>query len=618
MKRYYPSIKRFFWAVPICLLIGLLIGFGLGKALPVTYIASATMFVDVNAPDTYIPGQTAPASDSLIRATNYAAEIPSRLYMTYIYNSDPLIKQRGYTVDDLMADVAASPSVTTASLLIIATTSNPADSVLLANDTAKGVQTYVQTQLQTQLDAQRAALNAQITAAQNQRASDAKTILAINNSALPQVALLNTDIQDMIHNIDAANAALQGLPTTMHSDIYVTGFASPETVANSSRTSSLVEEGGGIGFAVGFLIMLILIFADERLRGEDQVKDKLGLAYIGGLFNNKEIRSGSAPTSGVSARQLADIAVNLHLTHVLSGSWRAPQGAVLLVTSARPGEGKTAVATSLAASVARGGRSVLVIDANLRDPGTHLALGMSPGTFGLSGLLKASGAENIDSAVQRSNLPGVWLMPAGAATDDGALLIEQKLPGILAQLRNKTDLIIIDGPALLISAEASIIASSVDGVAMVVDARKDKLKPLLRAKDVLHSLAQAPAGVILNHLPRQKRNAYYVTAYPAHNVKAATPAASPVAGNGYKGNGNGNGSNGQIYDDAGAINRGPQASPAFFPAASIPPSPGRIINSTRAMQPDPGMIPLDFSTMQPNPPSPFPTTRRGDIIPPQS
>jgi tyrosine-protein kinase len=621
LKRYYPSIKRFFWTVPVCLLIGLLAGFSLGKALPVTYIASATMFVDVNAPDTYIPGQTAPASDSLVRATNYAAEIPSRLYMTYIYNSDPLIKQRGYTVDDLMADVAASPSVTTASLLIVATTSNPADSVLLANDTAKGVQGYVQTQLQTQLNAQRAALQAQITAAQNQRTADANKILAYNNSALPQVGLLNIDIQDMIHNIDAANSTLQALPTTMHSDIYVTGLASPETVANSSRTSSLVEQGGSIGLAVGLLLMLILIFADERLRGEDQVRDKLGLAYIGGMFNKREIRSGQVPTSGVSAQQFADIAVNLHLTNVLSGPWRTPQGAVLLVTSARPGEGKTTLATGLAASVARGGRSVLVIDANLRNPGTHLALGMSPGSFGLSGLLKANGAENIDAAVQRSKLPGVWLMPAGAATDDGALLIEQKLPGILAQLRNRTDLIIIDGPALLISAEASIIASSVDGVAMVIDARKDKLKVLLRAKDVLHSLAQAPAGVILNRLPRQKRNAYYVTAYPAHNAKTLSPSSNFVVGNGHKGNSgsNGNGSNGLVNDNAGTMTRGPQSSPLFFPAASVPPSPGRMISSTRNMQPDPGMMPMpmDLPTMQPNPPSPFPTTRRGDMMPPQ-
>ena len=614
MKRYYSSIKRFFWAIPICLLIGLLGGFAVGKSLPVTYIANSTMFVDVNAPDVYIPGHGAPPADSLIRATNYASEITSRLYMTYVYNSDPLIKQRGYTVDDLMADVVATPSVTTASVLIVATTSNPEDSILLANDTAKGTQAYVTTQSQTLLNAQRAALNAQITAATNQRNADAAKINSISNSSSPEIGLLNSDIQDQIHNIDAANTSLQALPTTMHSDIYVTGFADPETVTNSSRTSFYLEAGGGIGFAVGLLIMLILIFADERLRGEDQVKDKLGLAYVGSLFNNKEIQGGVAPTSGVPAQQLADIAVNLHLTNVLPGQWRAPQGAVLLVTSAQPGEGKTTVATGLAASAARGGRSVLIIDANLRDPGTHLALGMSPGTFGLSGLLKASGAENIDAAVQRSKLPGVWLMPAGAATDDGALLIEQKLSGILSQLRKKTDLVIIDGPALLSSADASIIADSVDGVAMVIDARKDKLKVLLRAKDVLHSLTQAPSGVILNRLPRQKRNAYYVTAYPVHKAEASTSV--PVVSNGH--NGNGSGSSGPVYDDASVVNRGPMPSPAFFPAASVPMSPGRTMTSTRNMQPDPGMMPMDLPTMQPNPPSPFPTARRGDMTPPKS
>lgn len=614
MKRYYPSLKRYFWAVPICFLIGLIIGFGLGKALPVTYIATATMFVDVNAPDTYIPGQTQPAQDSLIRATNYASEIPSRLYMTYVYNSDSLIKQRGYTVDDLMADVAATPSVTTASVLIVATTSNPEDSVLLANDTAKGVQSYVQSSLQTQLNAARAALQAQVTAAQNQRTADANKIIQINNSSNPEVGLLNTDITDMIHNIDQANTTLQGLPTAMRSDIYVTGFAAPETVASSSRTTSLVAEGAAIGLVVGLLIMLVLIFTDERLRGEDQVKDKLGLAYIGGMFNDKEVQAGAAPSTGVPAQQLADIAVNLHLTNVLTGQWRAPQGTVLLVTSAQAGEGKTTIATGLATSVARGGRSVLVIDANLRDPNTHLALGMNPGTFGLSGLLKSNGGENIDAAVQRTNIANVWLMPAGTPTDDGALLIEQKLPGILAQLRKKTDFVIIDGPSLLSSADASIIASSVDGVALVVNARKDKLKVLLRAKDVLHSLAQVPAGVILNRLPRQKRNPYYVTAYP---TKKVNNNVASIVGNGYGGNGNGNGVNGQAYDDA-AVNRGPISSPGYFPAAQVPPSPGRTLTSTRNMQSESGLSPMDFPTMQPNPPSPFPTNRRGDVNPPQA
>ncbi len=610
MKRYYSSIKRFFWAVPICLLIGLLGGFAVGKSLPVTYIADSTMFVDVNAPDVYIPGHGAPPADSLIRATNYASEITSRLYMTYVYNSDPLIKQRGYTVDDLMSDVVATPSVTTASVLIVATTSNPEDSMLLANDTAKGVQAYVTTQSQTLLNAQRAAYQAQITAADNQKNADAAKLNSYGSASSPEIGILNTDIQEQIHNIDAANTALQALPTTMHSDIYVTGFADPETVTDSSRTSFYLEAGGGIGFVLGLLFMLILIFADERLRGEDQIKDKLGLAYVGSLFNNKEVEPGTAPTSGVPAQQLADIAVNLHLTKVLPGQWRAPQGAVLLVTSAQVGEGKTTVATGLAASVARGGRSVLIIDANLRNPGTHLALGMSAGTFGLSGLLKANGAENIDAAVQRSNLPNVWLMPAGAATDDGALLIEQKFSGILTQLRKKTDLVIIDGPALLSSADASIIADSVDGVAMVIDARKDKLKVLLRAKDVLHSLAKAPAGVILNRLPRQKRNAYYVTAYAAHKVETLAPATS----NGH----NGNGSNGHAYDDTGTVNRNPISSAGFFPAASVPLSPGRTMASTRNMQPDPGTMPMDYPTMQPNLPSPFPTTRRGDMTPPQS
>src|SRR6266516_3677831 len=102
--------------------------------------------------------------------------------------------------------------------------------------------------------------------------------------------------------------------------------------------------------------------------------------------------------------------------------------------------------------------------------------------------------------------PLVWLLPGGTAMDDSTLLLEQRMPAILAQLRRKSDLIIIDGPALLSGAEASLLASMSDGVAMVVDATHDKIALLLRAKAILRSLTHTPLGVILNRLSHQKRN----------------------------------------------------------------------------------------------------------------
>src|SRR5205807_1708922 len=102
----------------------------------------------------------------------------------------------------------------------------------------------------------------------------------------------------------------------------------------------------------------------------------------------------------------------------------------------------------------------------------------------------------------------------GNPLEDATLLIEQKLPGILKHLRNKTDLVIIDGPALLSSADASLLATMADGVALVVDARHEKLPFLLRARELLASLTHKPAGVVMNRFARRSK-LYYATPYPA-------------------------------------------------------------------------------------------------------
>ncbi len=257
-------------------------------------------------------------------------------------------------------------------------------------------------------------------------------------------------------------------------------------------------------------------------------------------------------------------------------------------------EGKTTVASGLAAAASRGGRSVLVIDGNLRQPTTHLAFGMTPASFGLSGLLKATGGENLDAAVQRSNIPGVWLLAGGTAMEDSTLLLEQRMPGILSQLRKKTDWIIIDGPSILSGAEASLLASMSDGVAMVVDAPHDKIALLLRAKAILRSLTHTPVGVILNQLPQLKRNPYYAAVYAEDTANEGI-----LSGQKYSSNGNGH----DVRSEQAA-------------AAPGPSTPNQFTSSSMSGRP----VPMDLPLMQPNPnpPSPFPSPRRMDLTPPQS
>jgi polysaccharide biosynthesis transport protein len=608
LPRYLPSMIKFSWIIGVCVVISLAAGFFLAKSQPTANLVSSTLIVQAGTPGTTFPGATASSTDSLTQSSDDVLEIPSRTVMEWIYQNNAQIKERGYTAEDLSLDiVAANPSAIASTILITATATKQSDAVFLVNAVATGYQAYKTQNLQGQLAAARTDL--QNSYNQYKAQSDAlyQQILKINNSADPRIALLTSDRNSVIAAMNAVQNQLLTYPATVHSDVYILQLAKITDVTSTSKGPTILLITGALGLVIGLLIWLLMIFMDNRVRADDQVPEKLGLSYLGGLTSNRDIRAGSVPTKGLAAQQLADIGMNLRLTENLPGPWRAPQGAVLLVTSAQPVEGKTTVAAGLAAAVARGGRSVLVVDGNLRQPTTHLAFGSSPASYGLSGLLKATGGENIDAAVQRSNIPGVWLLAGGMPMEDSTLLMDQKLPGMLAQLRKKTDWIIIDGPPVLSGAEAGLLASMSDGVVLVVDARYDKVAVLLRAKAILKSLTNTPVGVVMNRLRKKRHNPYYAVAF-TEDMEAETPASGPKYTRHADTHANGNGHNGTNGQSPEPV--------VFVPGLSLPHMYGAPAGSVARPV---SVMPMDFPVMQPNPnpPSPFPAPRRMDMAPPR-
>ncbi len=521
MKRYLPSIKQYSWILLVCLLFAAIVGYFIAKSLPSVYVVSSTILVQSGAPGTSITSLTSSSDPtlSLAQANTYATEIPSREVMKFVYGLHPEIEKHGYSVNDLLADVTATASTTSATVGVTATTTSPADSVILSNAVADGFVTYVQNQLQQELETQRNGLQTQVTVYQKQKSDLEGSLLKIGNTSDPRYALYSNDLQSVSHTLESLQGQLLQLPTTVRSDASVLQHGTLADVTSTSKTSLIVAATAGVGLIVGILIMLLMIFLDDRLRGDDQVKEKLGLAYLGGLAKDNGLKAVPVQAQGTALQEIADISANLRLTGVLSGQCVAPQGGVLLVTSTRTAECKTTVVAALASNVARGGGSVVVIDANLRRPSTHLAFGMSPAGLGLSGLLKSSG--NVVDAVQRSTTPGDWLLPAGVAMEDPTLLLDQKFPAILEQLRKKTDMVIIDGPSLLSEADATLLARMVDSVVLVVDVRHNKLPLLLRAKELLATLTNTPVGIILNQVSARKRDRYFATAYPVKETEVS-------------------------------------------------------------------------------------------------
>lgn len=510
-KGYFANIKRYGWIVLACTLLAILLGFVFLKIQPQVYQASSIIFVNTDTPgDSF--NTSLSANDSLGLATDYASEITTSAVMNYIYQSDPNLKTRGYGPDDLLADITTTPSATVANITITASAVNRSDAVLLANDVATGFQKYIQTQNQQQLDAMRTNLQNQYNAALKQKSDIEARLVALASNTDPHFAVYQADLTDVLHTMDTIQSQLLALPTTATSNAVAADLAGPNSAQPAVKSSLILVVTGGIGLLVGISVMLLVVFLDNRLHNEEDISEKLGVAYLGKLSTSKKLEAGAVTPDSFAAQELGDICANLRLTGVLAGLSHAPQRAILLITSSQAAEGKTTLAAMLGATFAQAGRATVVVDGNLRQPTSELAFGISAAGPGLSGLLQSKGS--VDSAVQRCKVPGLWLLRGGTPVESSTLLLEQNLPNILAQLQQKIDIIIIDGPSVLDGADASVLASMADGVILVVDSRHDRLPLLLRAKAILQSLTHTPIGVVMNRFPGSSRNSYFAAAYP--------------------------------------------------------------------------------------------------------
>jgi len=184
----------------------------------------------------------------------------------------------------------------------------------------------------------------------------------------------------------------------------------------------------------------------------------------------------------------------------------ADQTRTIMITSALPGEGKSAVAANLAGVCANGYRQVLLVDSDLRKPTQHAYFGVS-NAVGLAQALRPPrlGEDNSQEVTVQQVQPGLDILTSGPVPPSPP---DQLASDTMAQLvqfvRAKYDLIIFDSPPVLTVADAVVLARYVDGVVLVVKAahtRRDQageaIKKLTRANTKL-------LGVVLNSVPGKK------------------------------------------------------------------------------------------------------------------
>jgi capsular exopolysaccharide synthesis family protein len=270
------------------------------------------------------------------------------------------------------------------------------------------------------------------------------------------------------------------------------------------RTGRDVLLGAALGVLLALGVALLREAIDTRVRRGREVSEALGIPVLGRLPKpSRRARACRGPVV-LEAPDTADAeAVRMVRAGFLLAT-RDGASRSILVASALAGEGKTTTTANLAAALAASGRHVIAVDLDLRRP----ALGPLLGAAGPGLVDVARGSFGLDEALREVALPAdgaaalsggrLEVLPAGAApTEPGDFIGTAAVGEILAELRERADVVLVDSPPLLQVGDGLQLSTRVD--ALLVVARLDRLDrgAMVELRTALEA-AQVPAlGVVV-------------------------------------------------------------------------------------------------------------------------
>ena len=264
---------------------------------------------------------------------------------------------------------------------------------------------------------------------------------------------------------------------------------------NTAQHYSIAILGGLAGLALTCLGIAYMEFRNRKLNGASDMDEGLGIRVVGTLPSLSS-RKALDPHHPIVA-QLTDSIDGVRT--ILMHDSTAKRRQVVLVTSAATLEGRTTVASQLAASLARAGRRTLLIDGDLRSPNLHMLFD-APLEDGLCEVLRAE--VDVSDVIRPTHAEGLWLLTAGYCDVDAihALATEQMQP-VFDKLRAEYDFIIIDGAPVLGMSDALIFGQYSDGAILSVRRDFSQMPKINQAAELLRGVGIRIIGAVVNGVP---------------------------------------------------------------------------------------------------------------------
>lgn len=276
-----------------------------------------------------------------------------------------------------------------------------------------------------------------------------------------------------------------------------------ETISPASLPTTYVFPDNrlyaAIGAAVGLAIALVIAFLREQLRSRPRNRDDIGeftdLPVLGEVPRVPR-DAMTVPEAvlrapdGHIAESMRAIAASLRFVSV------DKPAKVILVTSARPSDGKSSVSTALGITFAEAGLRTLVIDADLRNPSIADMIGVEA-EVGLTTVLVHDA--DLTEAVQHWGHENLRVLASGPLSPNpGQLISSGQLSGVISSAREQFDSVIIDTSPTLAVSDALWLAPLTDGVIVVARARKTPIRAIRSALEAVSSTRATVLGLVLN------------------------------------------------------------------------------------------------------------------------
>lgn len=265
----------------------------------------------------------------------------------------------------------------------------------------------------------------------------------------------------------------------------------------------------GVGAAIGLFFGIGIAFAlellDTSVKSLEDVERFLKVPVLAviprdiGLLHQQ---SGTSP----DAEAYRILRTNIEFNR------KNPDDNAITVVSGGAGEGKSTTMVNLAYICAQGGYSTLIIDADLRRPRMHTFFGLN-NTVGLTNYLTTELL--LEDVILQTPVENLYFMPSGVLPADAAgILNSRRMSELLADVKQRFDLVLLDSPPILGVSDASVLSSEADLTMIVVQHRKLPRNMLMRVKEAVENVGGTIIGVVLNNVDIRSDNQYqYYTSY---------------------------------------------------------------------------------------------------------